>query len=146
MKSISEMEGFGYSDALKKLRMENHLGDFDIGRVIAEHKERYIVKTENGMVDFSEGLENTFDRILKLSQNCKFSDCTHTNEVGCAIKEAVGKGEIDQSAYWNFLKIEREKEHFELSVSERRKKEKTFGKMVKNLKNDMRKINPKHRK
>ena len=127
------------------------------GRHITSHRELIVLPgggilidnpgmREIGMVDSSEGLENTFDRILKLSQNCKFSDCTHTNEVGCAIKEAVGKGEIDQSAYWNFLKIEREKEHFELSVSERRKKEKTFGKMVKNLKNDMRKINPKHRK
>ena len=41
-------EDFGYNDKLRKLRVENKLSDFEIGRVTAEHKERYIVKTENG--------------------------------------------------------------------------------------------------
>ena len=43
-----KLEDFGYSDKLEKLRIESNLSDFEIGRVIAEHKERYIVKTENG--------------------------------------------------------------------------------------------------
>ena len=43
-----KLEDFGYNDKLQKLRVENNLSDFEIGRVIAEHKERYIVKTENG--------------------------------------------------------------------------------------------------
>lgn len=43
-----KLEDLGYNDKLQKLRVENNLSDFEIGRVIAEHKERYIVKTENG--------------------------------------------------------------------------------------------------
>ncbi len=41
-------EDFGYNDNLEKFRVENNLKDFEIGRVISEHKERYIVKTEKG--------------------------------------------------------------------------------------------------
>jgi len=43
-----KLEDFGYNDKLQKLRIESKLSDFEIGRVIAEHKERYIVKTETG--------------------------------------------------------------------------------------------------
>lgn len=43
-----KLEDFGYSERIEKLRLENNLKDFEIGRVIAEHKERYIVKTEKG--------------------------------------------------------------------------------------------------
>ena len=43
-----KLEDFGYDDKLEKLRIENNLKDFEIGRVVAEHKERYIVKTEKG--------------------------------------------------------------------------------------------------
>ena len=43
-----KLEDLGYNDKLRKFSVENKLSDFEIGRVIAEHKERYIVKTENG--------------------------------------------------------------------------------------------------
>lgn len=92
---------------------------------------------EVGIADSSSGLEITFDKIIRLSQNCKFKDCTHTNEVGCSVIEAVAKGEIDQASYENYLKLGREKAHFESSVFEKRKKEKAFGKMVKNYKKDI---------
>ncbi len=43
-----KLEDFGYNDKLEKLRVENNLKDFEIGRVVSEHKERYIVKTDKG--------------------------------------------------------------------------------------------------
>ncbi len=43
-----KLEDFGYNDKLEKFRIENNLIEFEIGRVISEHKERYIVKTEKG--------------------------------------------------------------------------------------------------
>jgi len=94
---------------------------------------------EVGIVDTANGLETTFDIIYRLSRNCKFKDCTHTNEIGCSVLEAVEKGVIDKSSYGNYLKMEREKSHFESSVVERQKKDKDFGKMVKNYKKDIRK-------
>lgn len=89
---------------------------------------------EVGITDSTSGLAITFDKITRLSQNCKFKDCTHTNETGCSIIEAVAKGEIDRASYENYMTLEREKAHFESSVVERRKKDKEFGKMVKNYK------------
>ena len=43
-----KLDDLGYNDKIEKSRIENNLEDFDIGRIISEHKERYIVKTEKG--------------------------------------------------------------------------------------------------
>ncbi|WP_286832802.1 MULTISPECIES: hypothetical protein [unclassified Proteiniphilum] len=43
-----KLDDLGYNDKIEKLRIENNLEDFEIGRIISEHKERYIVKTEKG--------------------------------------------------------------------------------------------------
>jgi ribosome biogenesis GTPase len=122
------------------------------GRHVTSHRELIILENggilvdnpgmrEVGIVDTAHGLETTFDIIFSLAQNCKFHDCTHTNETGCSVIEAVEKGEIGKSYYENYLKMEREKAHFESSVIERRKKDKDFGKMIKNYKKDMNKNN-----
>jgi len=120
------------------------------GRHVTSHRELIILENggilidnpgmrEVGIVDSAGGLEITFDLIIKYSQNCKFKDCTHTNETGCSVIEAVEKGEIDRTSYENYMKMEREKAYFESSVAERRKKDKDFGKMLKNYKKDMNK-------
>ncbi|SHG28384.1 ribosome small subunit-dependent GTPase A [Flagellimonas flava] len=90
---------------------------------------------EVGITDTAQGLEKTFDTLLNFSENCKFKDCTHTVELGCAIIEAVESGTVDKSLYENYLKMEKEKAHFESSIAEKRKKDKDFGKMVKHFKN-----------
>lgn len=118
------------------------------GRHITSHRELRVLENggilidnpgmrEVGIADTAFGLETTFDLIYSLSQNCKFKDCTHINEIGCAVLEAVEKRKLDRSSYENYLKMEREKIHFESSVAERRKKDKAFGKMVKNVKKDI---------
>lgn len=89
---------------------------------------------EIGITDSTSGLEITFDKIVELAQNCKFNDCSHNNEEGCAIHIAIEKGEIDLESYVNFLKIEKERSYFELSKEEKRKKDKNFGKMIKDIK------------
>jgi ribosome biogenesis GTPase len=118
------------------------------GRHITSHRELFILENggiiidnpgmrEVGIADSAGGLEITFDRIISLSQKCRFQDCTHTKETGCSVIEAVEKGEIDAASYENYLKMEREKEHFESSLAERRKKDKEFGKIVKNYKKEI---------
>jgi len=120
------------------------------GKHVTSHRELIILENggilvdnpgmrEVGIVDSTGGLEITFDLIARFSQNCKFKDCTHTNETGCSVIEAVEKGEIDRASYENYMKMEREKAYFESSVVERRKKDKDFGKMLKNYKRDMNK-------
>ena len=56
---------------------------------------------------------------------------THLQEDNCAVLQALENGDLDQDAYANFQKMEREKEHFELSAYERKKKARDFGKMLK---------------
>nr|MBD3623283.1 ribosome small subunit-dependent GTPase A [Sunxiuqinia sp.] len=89
---------------------------------------------EVGVADAATGLEMTFKTIVRLARDCKFKDCAHTTEIGCAVVAAVENGEIDQSSYENYLKMEREREHFESTTAEKRMKEKEYGKRIKNIK------------
>ena len=90
---------------------------------------------EVGIADSKSGIEMTFDEIIELSKNCKFKDCTHTDEIKCAVLGAVESGKIDKASYENYLKMEKEKEYFESTIAEKRKKDKDFGKMIKHYKN-----------
>ena len=47
---------------------------------------------EIGISDTTKGLEGTFDDIIELSKNCKFSNCEHKTEPGCAVKKAIDDG------------------------------------------------------
>lgn len=89
---------------------------------------------EVGIADSGGGLEVTFDQITRLAKDCRFKDYTHTNETGCAVLEDLQKGGIDEEAYRNYLKLRREEAYFESSLAERRKKDRAFGKMLKNYK------------
>jgi ribosome biogenesis GTPase / thiamine phosphate phosphatase len=120
------------------------------GRHVTSHRELIVLENggilidnpgmrEVGVASSTNGLEITFDLIAGLSRNCKFKDCTHTNEIGCYVLDQVEKGEIDKTSYENFLKMGREIEHFESTIAERRRKEKVFGKIMKNYKKDVNK-------
>ncbi len=115
------------------------------GRHITSHRELFVLDNggilidnpgmrEVGMTNNSDGLNITFDAIVELSTNCKFKDCSHTTEIGCAVIKALEDGNLNQSSYDNYLKIKREQMFFESSLAERRKKDKDFGKMLKNFK------------
>ncbi|MEN6625048.1 MAG: ribosome small subunit-dependent GTPase A [Candidatus Sumerlaeia bacterium] len=118
------------------------------GRHVTSHRELIVLDgggilvdnpgmREVGIAEAAGGLETTFDKIFGLARDCKFKDCTHAGEAGCAVLEAVERGEIDRSSYESYMKMEREREHFESSVAERRKKDKDFGKMQKNYQKSM---------
>jgi len=65
-----------------------------------------------GMREFAisgtEGLDEAFEDIVELSQKCRFRDCTHTVEPGCAVREAVINGTLDKRRLRNYLKIKTE--------------------------------------
>ena len=115
------------------------------GKHITSHRELVILENggilidnpwmrEVGITDVINGLEITFDVIKKLSIKCKFNNCSHINDNGCAIIQAVEKEEISKESYKNYIKMEREKLYFESSIAEKRKKDKDFGKMIKSYK------------
>ncbi len=112
------------------------------GKHVTSHRELIVLKNggllidnpgmrEVGIADTGTGLETTFDTILALAETCKYKDCSHTSETGCAILNALDNGEIDEAAYGNYQKMQREKKHFESTVQERRRKDRSFGKLIK---------------
>jgi len=117
--------------------------NIDRGKHITSHRELIVLENgilidnpgmrEVGITHISEGLEMTFDDIIHLAQDCKFSDCSHTNEKGCAILAAIENKYLDSDSYENFMKLEKEKTHFELSAQQKKKKEKKLGKLIKGI-------------
>jgi len=61
---------------------------------------------EVGITNISDGLEMTFYEILSLARECKFNDCTYTNEKGCTVLNAIENEELDADSYKNFMKME----------------------------------------
>ncbi|MCW5898998.1 MAG: ribosome small subunit-dependent GTPase A [Flavobacteriales bacterium] len=121
------------------------------GRHITSHRELFVLGTggiiidnpgmrEVGVTDVEGGLELTFEQIASLAQDCRFSDCTHTQEVGCAVLAALQRGEVDEASYANYQKMKNEAAFFRSTLAERRKKDKQFGKMVKRYKKDLGKM------
>ncbi len=115
------------------------------GRHVTSHRELIVLDNgsiiidnpgmrEVGIADSTRGLEITFDLILTYAKNCRYSDCTHLHEKGCAIIEAVNSGQIDEASYANFQKMEKEKTHFESDQRLRKKKDKDLGKIIKTFK------------
>lgn len=68
--------------------------------------------------------------ISDFAKECRFSNCSHTVEAGCAVLEAVNKGLLDKDVYNSYLKLRREISHYSASEHEKRKKDKNFSKMV----------------
>lgn len=84
----------------------------------------------NDDVDSLSGVMNISD----FEGQCRFKDCQHVNEKGCAVIAAVENREIDQAVYENYIKLRREAQHYNTAVHEKRKEGKSFSKMVKNMK------------
>ena len=66
---------------------------------------------ELGMWDAESGISKTFQDIEKYLGMCKYSNCTHTNEPGCRILEAIEKGEIQRERFEEYLKLQKESEY-----------------------------------
>ncbi len=88
---------------------------------------------ELGNMSIDAGIDETFSEILELAELCQFRDCSHTNEKGCAILAAIKAGELDEQRYKNYVKMKNESAFHDMSYSEKRKKDKKFGKMVKSV-------------
>lgn len=86
---------------------------------------------ELGNIGVSSGLEESFSDIRGLSQTCRFANCTHTQEAGCALLAAMEQGTLHADRYRSYLKLMKESEYYELSYREKRKKDRKFGQFIK---------------
>ncbi len=118
----------------------------DKGRHTTTHREMieldgvFLIDTpglrELGMIDAEEGIAGTFSDIAELVSQCAFSDCTHRNEPGCAVREALENGTLSPERWKTFSRLEKEN-----SWSKARKNE-----MMMNVAMERRKLNQARKK
>lgn len=85
------------------------------------------------LTDCFQGLSQTFADIEELATQCRFSDCNHQSEPGCAVQQALEKGYLDPRRLKNYRKLLREQERNQASLAELRSREKRFSKLVRRV-------------
>lgn len=119
--------GVGKSTLINKLTgcdsiPARETGRNDKGRHTTTHRElitlpngAFVIDTpgmrELGILDSSDGIDTAFSDIEELSRGCRFSDCTHTSEPGCAVIKAINDGNLDPDRYKSYIKLKTENEY-----------------------------------
>ena len=85
---------------------------------------------ELGMLGVGEGIDETFSDIGELARNCRFNDCSHASEPGCAVRAAIERHELNEEHLQNYVKLAKESAFHDSSYVERRKKDRAFGRFV----------------
>lgn len=149
--------GVGKSSLINKLLSKNAINTKEVGfqnkrgKHTTTSREMYFLKNggividnpgmrEVGMTDADTGVKESFDEIILLANECKYTKCTHTQEPGCRILEELKAGKIDEDKYLNYLNLKKEVEYYELSEAEKKEKDQKFGKFLKKAKKDLKKF------
>jgi ribosome biogenesis GTPase len=135
------------------------LTDSQIGRVIEQHRSSVIVLSEKGQVslmplggllmdtpemrelqlsDCEQGVSETFSEITELALQCRFGDCSHNTEPGCAIQKALTTDLLDERRFASYQKLMREQAFNGATLAEKKAKDKAFGKMIGNVQSESR--------
>ena len=85
------------------------------------------------LADCEAGLIDVFDEIVSLAQTCRFRDCSHTKEPGCAVQAAIDEGELDPRRLKSFLKLQSEQARNARSLREERHESRKLGKFYKSV-------------
>lgn len=83
------------------------------------------------LTDAADGVAGVFADIVTLAAGCRFSDCRHESEPGCAVRAAIESGDMDRERLERFRKLAREERRNSEAIHERRARERAFGKMTK---------------
>ncbi|MFH1386416.1 MAG: ribosome small subunit-dependent GTPase A [bacterium] len=89
---------------------------------------------EVGITSASDAVTDVFNDIAELARKCKFDNCQHMQEPGCAVLFAVKSGALSKDKYLNYIKLKKESAYYSLSSIEKKQKERDFGRLVKNFK------------
>ncbi len=131
----------------KELLKTNGLRNDDKGRHTTTHRELFLLPSggmvidtpgmrEFGMWDNDTGIERTFMDIEELAAQCKFRNCTHTNEPGCAIQKALTTGKLEINRWQSYQKLKAENDYMEDKESymlAKGKREKEISKLIKKM-------------
>lgn len=131
----------------KELLKTNGLRNDDKGRHTTTHRELFLLPSggmvidtpgmrEFGMWDNDTGIERTFMDIEQLAAQCKFRNCTHTNEPGCAIQKALTTGKLEINRWQSYQKLKAENDYMEDKESymlAKGMREKQISKLIKKM-------------
>lgn len=143
------------NNLLKNDRLKtNGLRNDDKGRHTTTRRELFILENGSIVIDTpgirelavdTEDLDKSFIDISEIEKMCKFSDCSHTNEPKCAIREALENGNLCPKRYENYLKLKEESKYINLNFKEieKEKIKRMFG-SKKEYKNLIRNLRNKH--
>ena len=92
---------------------------------------------ELGLVGAGAGINKGFEEFAALAADCRYANCSHEHEPGCAIRAAITNGKLSEKRYASYIKLKKESEFHEMSFLEKRKKAKAFGRFVKSAKKNM---------
>jgi len=151
--------GVGKSSLINKLLGKNDIKTREIsdstgkGKHTTTTREMYFLENggividnpgtrEVGVADASTGIESIFDEITFLSKECKYTDCTHIHEPGCAILKAIEDKKLDEDKYQNYIKLKKENEYYKMTNLEKREKDRKFGKFVKKALDELKENKP----
>ncbi len=148
--------GVGKSSLINRLLGKNILRTEDIsahstrGRHVTTKREMYFLENggividnpgmrEVGMTGNLVGINYFFDEIASLAERCRYKDCTHVQESGCAVLAALDLGRLNKAHYSNYISLKKEAEYFEMNKLEKREKDRDFGKFMKTAKKELKK-------
>lgn len=92
---------------------------------------------EFGILGAESGMDDSFSDIIEVAAGCRYRNCNHAGELGCAVVEAINSGTLSQEHYDNYIKLRKESEFHQLSYVEKRKKDRNFGRYIKAAKKDL---------
>jgi len=85
------------------------------------------------LVDVGDALDDVFSDVAMLAGQCRFTDCGHESEPGCAVQEAITDDTLDPERLRRYQKLQLEDRRNTESIAERRSRDKHFGKMIKSV-------------
>jgi ribosome biogenesis GTPase / thiamine phosphate phosphatase len=80
--------------------------------------------------DAADGVAAVFEDITGLARSCRFTDCSHEDEPGCAVQAAIAAGDVAPERLRRWRKLAREEAHSTASVAEQRRASRAFGRMA----------------
>lgn len=85
------------------------------------------------LADVAAGVDGVFDDVVSLARSCRFSDCRHDTEPGCAVRAAIADGSLDPDRLKRYRKLQAEDAFNSSTLAERRARGRAFGRMVKDV-------------
>ena len=90
------------------------------------------------LVDVEDALDDVFAEVSALADACRFADCQHEAEPGCAIRAAVDRGDLTADRLRRYEKLKAENRRNSESLSERRARDRSLSKLYKSVQHDRR--------